>query len=135
VVTDVLAETIQRCATEVVYACGPHPMLAAVADVCTVAKVPVQVAVEELMGCGYGVCMTCVIPMRRRLKKGESATEGIVYARSCTEGPVFNGANVIWNGAAGLPATPEGAELSPSGTAAGRGVTEEIATEHAPPGN
>jgi hypothetical protein len=73
--------------------------------------------------------------MRRRLKKGESSGEGIVYARSCTEGPVFNGANVIWNGASGLPATPEGAELSPSGTAAGRGITEEIATEHAPPGN
>jgi dihydroorotate dehydrogenase electron transfer subunit len=135
VVTDVLEDTIGRCATEVVYACGPHPMLAAVSGVCSRGKVPVQVAVEELMGCGYGVCMSCVIPLKRRLKKGESPEDAVVYARSCTEGPVFNGANVVWNGAAGLAATPEGGELSPSGTAAGRGATGEIPTEHAPPGN
>jgi dihydroorotate dehydrogenase electron transfer subunit len=135
VVTDVLLDTIERCATEVVYACGPHPMLAAVANICSTNKVPVQVAVEELMGCGYGVCMTCVIPLRRRLKKGESPEEAVVYARSCTEGPVFNGANVIWNGAGGVPAPPLPSELSPSGTVGGRGATEEIASEHAPPGN
>jgi dihydroorotate dehydrogenase electron transfer subunit len=135
VVTDVLADTIERCATEVVYACGPHPMLAAVSAICTTNKVPVQVAVEELMGCGYGVCMTCVIPMRRRAKKGESPEDAIVYARSCTEGPVFNGVNVIWNGPGEGTAAPEETELSPTGTAARRGAGEEVPTEHAPPGN
>ena len=125
----------QRCGTEVVYACGPHPMLAAVSNICATNKVPVQVAVEELMGCGYGVCMTCVIPLRRRLKKGEAPEEAVVYARSCTEGPVFNGATVIWNGAGGVPAPPLASELSPSGTVGGRGATEEIPSEHAPPGN
>src|SRR5438874_10484360 len=43
-VTDVLAETIDRCDTEVVYACGPHPMLAAVSEICVAHRVPVQVA-------------------------------------------------------------------------------------------
>ena len=67
-VTDVLEETIEKCETEVVYTCGPHPMLAAVARMCVEKKIPVQVAVEELMACGYGVCMTCVMPVRPRRK-------------------------------------------------------------------
>jgi dihydroorotate dehydrogenase electron transfer subunit len=135
VVTDVLADTIERCGTEVVYACGPHPMLGAVAKVCTELNVPVQVAVEELMACGYGVCMTCVIPLKRRLKKGESPEEAIVYARSCSEGPVFNGATVVWNGGMEAPPSREAAELSPTGAAAARGPVDDVPTEHAPPGN
>jgi dihydroorotate dehydrogenase electron transfer subunit len=118
-VTDVLPETMERCGTEVIYACGPHPMLAAVSRVAVEHKVPVQVAVEELMACGYGVCMTCVMPLRRKKKRDETPEDAIVYARSCTEGPVFNGAHVIWNGAA----EPVGDEES------------ELSLEHAPPGN
>ena len=103
-VTDVLAETMERCETEVVYACGPHPMLAAVSRACMDAEVPVQVAVEELMGCGYGVCMTCVMPLRRPPKRNEEDDDAVLYARTCTEGPVFNGAAVVWNGSARTPA-------------------------------
>jgi dihydroorotate dehydrogenase electron transfer subunit len=99
-VTDVLVEMIDKCGTEVVYACGPHPMLAAVTAVCIERDIPIQVAVEELMGCGYGVCMSCVIPLRRPPKKNETPDDAVTYARTCTEGPVFNGALVIWNGAA-----------------------------------
>lgn len=97
-VTDVLVETIERCGTEIIYTCGPHPMLAAVSAIAVEHKVPVQVAVEELMGCGYGVCMSCVIPLRGKKRKDAPEEDGVVYARSCTEGPVFNGASVIWNG-------------------------------------
>ncbi|MDQ4065333.1 MAG: dihydroorotate dehydrogenase electron transfer subunit, partial [Actinomycetota bacterium] len=63
IVTDVLADMFARTQTDVVYACGPHPMLAAVTRVASAHKIPVQVAVEELMACGYGVCMTCVMPL------------------------------------------------------------------------
>jgi dihydroorotate dehydrogenase electron transfer subunit len=125
IVTDVLAETIERCGTEIIYACGPHPMLAAVSRIAVEKKVPVQVAVEELMACGYGVCMTCVMPMRRKRKRDEPPEDAVVYARSCTEGPVFNGAHVIWNGATD-PVDEERSEPAPA--AAG-------AREHAPPGN
>jgi dihydroorotate dehydrogenase electron transfer subunit len=134
-VTDVLAETMEKCETEVVYTCGPHPMLAAVSRICVEHEVPVQVAVEELMGCGYGVCMTCVMPMRKpRTKKDDAADDAIVYARSCTEGPVFNGAAVIWNGAAD-PVSLDQSELSPTGVPT-RGVAiDEPSDELAPPGN
>jgi dihydroorotate dehydrogenase electron transfer subunit len=134
-VTDVLVETMEKCETEVVYTCGPHPMLAAVSRICVEQKIPVQVAVEELMGCGYGVCMTCVMPMRRpkAAKKDDASDDGIVYARSCTEGPVFNGAAVIWNGAAD-PVSMDQSELSPTGVPT-RGVHVDPSDELAPPGN
>lgn len=112
-VTDVLSDTIERCGTEIIYTCGPHPMLAAVSKIAVEHKVPVQVAVEELMGCGYGVCMTCVIPLRRKKRKDAVGEDGVVYARSCTEGPVFNGASVIWNGSAETVDT-ETSELTPA---------------------
>lgn len=132
-VTDVLVETMHKGETEIVYACGPHGMLAAVSAICVQQKVPVQVAVEELMACGYGVCMTCVMPLRRPLRKGEAEEEAIVYARSCTEGPVFNGAAVVWDGATDHVSLDQ-AELSPAGVP----VRQPVAVggnEHAPPGN
>jgi dihydroorotate dehydrogenase electron transfer subunit len=133
-VTDVLEDTIEKCDTEVVYTCGPHPMLSAVTSICTARKIPVQVAVEELMACGYGVCMTCVMPVKTKVKHKNGTEEEIVYARSCIEGPVFNGANVIWDGAL-EPVSVDQSELSPSGAA--RRQTELTETEHefAPPGN
>lgn len=100
-VTDILVETMDKCGTEVIYACGPHPMLEAVSRIASEHKVPIQVAVEELMGCGYGVCMTCVMPIKQRIRSGGTEREEIVYARSCTEGPIFNGASIAWNGDAG----------------------------------
>lgn len=133
-VTDVLVETMERCGTEVVYACGPHPMLAAVSRVCAEQQVPVQVAVEELMACGYGVCMTCVMPLRRKPRKDEAPEDAVVYARSCTEGPVFNGAAVVWNGAADLVAEDQ-AELSPAGVPTRHSGIAEPVDEFAPPGN
>jgi dihydroorotate dehydrogenase electron transfer subunit len=136
--TDVLVETMERCGTEVVYTCGSDPMLAAVSRLCTEAKVPVQVAVEELMACGYGVCMTCIKPLRSRARTKNGTEEEIVFARSCTEGPVFNGANVVWNGAAGVPeddaVSIDQAELSPAGGAR-RHPGVESPDEHPPPGN
>ena len=132
-VTDVMAETIDRCETEVVYACGPHPMLAAVSRIATEQKLPVQVSVEELMACGYGVCMTCVMPLRRTPKPKEDPEAAVLYARTCTEGPVFNGGSVIWDGTSGT-VDVEQSELAPAGTPA-RGGLSELPTEHAPPGN
>jgi dihydroorotate dehydrogenase electron transfer subunit len=132
-VTDALVDTMEKCDTEVVYACGPHPMLSAVAGVCIERDIPIQVAVEELMGCGYGVCMTCVMPLRRAPKKNESPEDAVTYARTCTEGPVFNGALVIWNGASPR-VSEEQAELSPAGVPV-RSSIESSPLEHPPPGN
>jgi dihydroorotate dehydrogenase electron transfer subunit len=66
---------------DVVLACGPNRMLAAVAE-----RWPdAQVAVETYMGCGTGVCLGCAVP----LKRGG-------YDRACTEGPVYRAADVDW---------------------------------------
>lgn len=89
-VTDVLAERVEACSTGVVYAVGPMGMLRAVAEECQRLEVACQVAVEEQMACGVGVCWTCVIPIRDE--------DGTVHnRRSCLEGPVFNGATIAWD--------------------------------------
>lgn len=95
-VTELMPEMIERCGTEVIYACGPHAMLAEVTRIAVKQRIPVQVAVEELMGCGIGICMTCVTPIWNK-----QGTE-VGYARTCVDGPVFNGARVSWDG---LPRT------------------------------
>lgn len=89
-VTDVLPGMITRSESEVVYACGPNGMLRAVAEYCAEQGIPTQVAVEELMACGMGVCWTCVVPMIRRDGTGWD------YERTCVEGPVFSGSRVWW---------------------------------------
>ena len=132
VVTDVLEDTIARCGTEVVYACGPQPMLAAVSRLCSDAGIPVQVAVEELMACGYGVCMTCVVPVRARARGG--GPEGVLHARTCTEGPVFDGARIMWD-VGGEDLAVDQRELTPAGLGVRGGAPLEGPGEHAPPGN
>ena len=62
-VTDVLPGMLQRSGAEVVYACGPMPMLRAVHEIATAYGAHSQVAVEEAMACGVGICMTCVLPV------------------------------------------------------------------------
>jgi dihydroorotate dehydrogenase electron transfer subunit len=86
------------------------------------------------MACGYGVCMTCVMPLQRPGKRNEEPADAIVYARTCTEGPVFNGAAVVWNGAASAVADDQ-AELSPAGVPMRPSAIPEPVDEHAPPGN
>lgn len=89
-VTDVLAERLEACRTQLVYAVGPMPMLRAVAEVCDEQGVACQVAVEEHMACGVGVCWTCVVPVR-------DETGEVVNRRSCIDGPVFDGAAIAWD--------------------------------------
>jgi len=91
IVTDLLPEMIEKCGTEVIYACGPDAMLAAVSRMGTKLGVPVQVATEALMGCGIGICMTCVQSVWNR-----EGTE-IMHLRTCVDGPVFNGARIAWD--------------------------------------
>lgn len=88
-VTDAMPEVLARGDVDVVYACGPNAMLAAVSTVATRAGIPVRVALEERMACGLGVCFTCVVPVRDR-------DDEIRMRRSCIDGPVMDGARVQW---------------------------------------
>ena len=73
-----------------VYACGPEPMLEAVAHVAATYGRPSQVSVERVMGCGLGGCYSCVIPVR-------DGRGGQHYVRSCIGGPVFAGDEIVWD--------------------------------------
>ena len=70
-----------------VYACGPTPMMRAVAGLAAGAGRPVQVSLEPVMGCGLGGCYSCVV----RVLDG-----GARFVRACLEGPVFEGNRVSW---------------------------------------
>jgi len=72
-----------------VYACGPEPMLEAVAGVAAKYQRRSEVSVERVMGCGLGGCYSCVIPLR-------DGPSGHHYVRSCLGGPVFAGDQIAW---------------------------------------
>ena len=91
-VTDPLGDPLARIGAGQVYACGPMPMLAAVSRVAAAAGVPCQVAVEEQMACGTGICFSCVVPVGT----GDGASGPTRMARSCLEGPVFEGTAIAW---------------------------------------
>ena len=101
-VSDVLPQVLERTGSQVVYACGPMGMLRAVAELAAERGLPSQVAVEESMACGIGVCMTCVLPV-----VGEDGTTRML--RSCVEGPVFLGDRVRWADVGTVPADALGA--------------------------
>jgi dihydroorotate dehydrogenase electron transfer subunit len=92
-VTDPLPDLLARTGAGRVYACGPMPMLAAVSRVAAAAGVPCQVAVEEQMACGTGICFSCVLPVGGGASPGPGGTR---MARSCLEGPVFDGTAIAW---------------------------------------
>lgn len=68
-----------------IYACGPIPMLRAVAKIAGERGVACRVSLEARMACGIGACMGCAV----KVKPDE-------YVRVCKEGPVFNADEVIW---------------------------------------
>ena len=70
------------------YACGPTPMMRAVADLGRRAARPTFVSLEPVMGCGMGGCYSCVVRVRRGA--------GTHFVRSCLDGPVFQASDVVW---------------------------------------
>ena len=67
-----------------IYTCGPKPMMMAVAKYASENKINCEVSLENMMACGFGVCLCCV----------EKTHEGNVCV--CTEGPVFNIEKLTW---------------------------------------
>lgn len=64
-----------------IFACGPNPMLAALAALALRRNIPCEVSLEGPMGCGFGICQGCPV----ELSEGEKR-----YALMCTDGPVFD---------------------------------------------
>lgn len=82
-ITEALAGYLADHTPPIIYSCGPHAMLHAVAE--AAGEIRTELSLEARMACGYGICLGCVIPA------GESG-----YKRVCLDGPVFTAAEVRW---------------------------------------
>jgi dihydroorotate dehydrogenase electron transfer subunit len=68
-----------------IYACGPKPMLKAVAEISWQKKIDCQLSMEERMACGIGACKGCAV----------KTVSG--YKMACKDGPVFDAREIKWN--------------------------------------
>ena len=94
-VTELLPGTAERARDCVVYCCGPHGMMAAVAASCLELRLPCQVSLEEYMACGIGVCVGCVVE-RVKPSGGDDTSPYTRYSRICLDGPVYDAESVRW---------------------------------------
>jgi dihydroorotate dehydrogenase electron transfer subunit len=92
-VTDLAEHWLQSLSDEdrertQIFACGPTPMLQAVAAQAKRYELPCQVSLEEFMACAVGGCAGCVVEIR--------TPQGPAMQRVCVDGPVFDAATVAW---------------------------------------
>lgn len=90
-VTKPLVEYLEKNQLDLVLACGPIPMLKAVADVVNARGIPTEFSLEQRMGCGVGVCLGCAFPIKA------DTPEGYTYKRDCHDGPVFWAHEVLFS--------------------------------------
>ena len=74
---------------DVIFACGPMPMLRAVKEYARKKNIPAYISLEEHMACGVGACLGCVVKT-----KNVDAHSHVHNARICTDGPVFEAGEV-----------------------------------------
>jgi len=89
-VTELVIDEIRGQKPDVLYACGPEPMLKGIQSLCRQYDIRSQISVEERMACGVGACLVCAC----KLAKVE---DGYKYSRACKDGPVFSGDEVIFD--------------------------------------
>ena len=70
---------------DMIYTCGPEVMMKAIANYASQKNIACEVSLENLMGCGIGACLCCIVDT---LDKGNVNT--------CTEGPIFNASRLKW---------------------------------------
>ncbi len=80
---------LKRKKSIMILACGPKPMLIALKNIALRFNIPMKVLLEKRMGCGIGVCMSCVCRTRKN-------NEGSRYSRVCVEGPLFDAKEIDW---------------------------------------
>ncbi len=83
---DVLKSDCMQEKPDMIFACGPLPMLKAVQSFANENNIPCEMSLEERMGCGIGACLGCAV-------KVVSGTEPR-YGHVCKEGPVFKSTDV-----------------------------------------
>ncbi len=112
-VTALLGEWLAQEKPARLYACGPRPMLAAVARLAGAQRIPLQVSLEAVMACGVGACLGCTCEKAANKAKeavdsidtavAPDATDGLERdtekrVKVCQDGPVFWAEEVKWDG-------------------------------------
>jgi dihydroorotate dehydrogenase electron transfer subunit len=84
---DFLKEDCKSEKPDIIFACGPLPMLKAVQKFANENDILCQMSLEERMGCGIQACVGCAVMTEK---------DGVQkYKYVCKEGPVFNAKEVI----------------------------------------
>lgn len=73
----------------IIYACGPTPMLRGIKEYAQKMGIEAQISLEERMACGIGACLACVCK-----SKGKDAHSHVNNKRVCKDGPVFDAKEV-----------------------------------------
>jgi dihydroorotate dehydrogenase electron transfer subunit len=87
-VTDDLNAQLTKLTPNIIYACGPQPMLSKVSDIAKETNVACQVSLESHMACGMGACLGCAMPSSNLQKS---------YYHVCADGPVFFSDQINWD--------------------------------------
>lgn len=85
-VTGLVKSALKNNLPDLIYACGPMPMLNTMAEIAKVQNIPCQVSIEYIMACGTGACLGCAI---------ESKDPSDKYLHVCTDGPVFDANSIM----------------------------------------
>ena len=85
-VTAPLKTRLETDKPDIIYACGPAPMLRGIVELAKEYGVKSEVSLEQRMACGVGACLVCVC---RTVKNGEQFLSHV-----CKDGPVFDGEEV-----------------------------------------
>ena len=71
------------------FTCGPNRMMEVMTEVTGAAGISLKVLLEKRMGCGFGVCFSCV----QKVRRADGSTD---YVRVCKEGPIFDAKDIVW---------------------------------------
>jgi dihydroorotate dehydrogenase electron transfer subunit len=73
-----------------IYACGPDAMLHRVSEIAEIYAIPAEISLESPMACGFGICVGCAVAVKA------DCSEGFVYKKVCTDGPIFWSDELYW---------------------------------------
>ena len=85
-ITDLLKEAMEENKPDIIFACGPHLMLKAVAGIANRRSIRCQISLETIMVCGVGACLGCAVKVKDDSGK---------YGHVCVDGPVFDSRNIL----------------------------------------
>lgn len=89
-ITHMFEEDLKKHKYDIIYTCGPLPMMKKVVELADIHNIKCQISMEQRMGCGIGACLVCACKIKS--KKSDQSWE---YGHVCKDGPVFWSDQVI----------------------------------------